>query len=184
MLAAVVVTYSAPAETLDRCLRALADTEALDRIVVVDTGGSARIADDLTGRVELHPMENRGYGAAANAGRGRLVGARAIALLNDDVVVQNGWLEPLVAALDGERVGAAQPVLVGADHSVVVSAGVELDRFGAGTDIGDGTPPPAGAPREIEIFNGGTVLFDTAFLDDVGGFDERYFLYYEDVDLA
>lgn len=184
VLAAVVVTYSAPAETLDRCVRALANTEDLDRIVVVDTGGSASVASDLTGRVELHPMENRGYGAAANAGRGLLVGARAIALLNDDVVVQHGWLPPLVAALGGDRVGAVQPVLVAADHSVVASAGVELDRFGAGTDIGDGASPPSGGPREIEIFNGGTVLLDTAFLDDVGGFDERYFLYYEDVDLA
>lgn len=184
VLAAVVVTYSAPAGTLDRCLRALCATEGLDRIVVVDTGGSARLADDLAGRVELHRMENRGYGAAANAGRDQISDARAIALLNDDVVVQPGWLAPLVEALAGDRIGAAQPVLVGTDHRIVTSAGVELDRYGAGTDIGDGFAPPFGGPREIEVFNGGTVLFDTAFLDDVGGFDERYFLYYEDVDVA
>ncbi|MEO6654428.1 MAG: glycosyltransferase family 2 protein [Ilumatobacteraceae bacterium] len=184
MIAAVVVTYSAPAETLDRCLRALLDTEGLDRIVVVDTGGSAVVAPDLAGTVELHPTDNRGYGAAANAGRQLLAGADAIALLNDDVVVQPGWLAPLVAALADDRVGAVQPILVGVDHSLVASAGVELDRFGAGTDIGDGASPPSGEPGAIKIFNGGTVLFDTDFLDDVGGFDERYFLYYEDVDLA
>src|SRR5690606_11114794 len=40
------------------------------------------------------------------------------------------------------------------------------------------------APVPIELFTGGAVLFTTGFLADTGGFDERYFLYYEDVDLA
>ena len=39
-------------------------------------------------------------------------------------------------------------------------------------------------PREIDVFTGGAALFRRSFLDDLGGFDERYFLYYEDVDLA
>ncbi len=81
--------------------------------------------------------------------------------------------------------GAVQPALVGPDSDVVVSLGVELDRYGAGSDIGDGGPLPTDRTvRDVDVFTGGAVLFDAAFLDTTGGFDERYFLYYEDVDLA
>ena len=184
MIAAVVVTFSAPADVLDRCLRALAATPGLDRIVVVDTGGSAVVADDV-GDVDLHRIDNRGYGAAANHAIASLPSGTDVVLLNDDVVVQPGWLAPLTAALEADRVGAVQPVLVAADHAVVTSCGVAIDRHGAGVDVGDGDPvPEPTAPLPLEIFNGGTVLFAAAFLADTGGFDERYFLYYEDVDLA
>ncbi|MFW2332961.1 glycosyltransferase family 2 protein [Ilumatobacter sp.] len=184
MIAAVVVTFSAPAEVLDRCLRSLCDG-ALDRLVVVDTGGGAVVAADLADRIDLIHMDNLGYGAAANRGFASLAGATAIALLNDDVVVHEGWLPPLVAALDPVDVGAVQPALVGPDPDVVVSLGVELDRYGAGSDVGDGGPLPADRTvRDVDVFTGGAVLFDAAFLDATGGFDERYFLYYEDVDLA
>jgi GT2 family glycosyltransferase len=185
VIAAVVVTFSATAEMLDRCLRALRDQGGLDQIVVVDTGARAEVAADLHGDVRLIRMENRGYGAAANRGFADLPDATAIALLNDDVVVGPGWLQPLLDALAPLDVGAAQPALVGADPSVVTSLGVEIDRYGAGSDIGDGGPLPSDrAVCDLEIFNGGTVLFDAAFVRSVGGFDERYFLYYEDVDLA
>ena len=189
MIAAVVVTYSAPTEMLARCLRALLTEGGLDRVVVVDTGGAATIdtdiSDGISPQVTVITMQNRGYGAAANRGLAELHDASCLVLLNDDVVVQPGWLEPLVAALAEDRVGAAQPMLVGADHDVVTSLGVELDRYGAGSDAGDGEPVPVDrSTRPVELFNGGTVAFDPAFLAATGGFDERLFLYYEDVDLA
>jgi GT2 family glycosyltransferase len=189
VIAAVVVTYSAPAEMLARCLRALLTEGGLDRVVVVDTGGAATVDTDLSDGISpdvtVITMQNRGYGAAANRGFAELHDASCLILLNDDVVVQPGWLAPLVAALADDRVGAAQPMLVGADHDVVTSLGVELDRYGAGSDVGDGEPVPVDrSTRPVELFNGGTVAFDPAFLTATGGFDERLFLYYEDVDLA
>lgn len=185
MFAAVVVTYSAPADVLDRCLRAIVESGGIDRIVVVDNGDAATIADDLADAVELIVLDNPGYGAAANRGFALVGDVTAVALLNDDVVVQPGWFVPLVGALREPDIGAAQPLLVGADHDVVTSLGVELDRFGAGSDIGDGGPVPADrSVRDLQIFNGGTVVFAPAFLRETGGFDESFFLYYEDVDLA
>ena len=66
------------------------------------------------------------------------------------------------------------------------SAGVVLDGAAAASDLGDGfvDGPVWAVPRQISLFTGGAVVFRAAFLEDVGGFDERYFLYYEDVDLA
>jgi GT2 family glycosyltransferase len=197
VIAAVVVTYSAPAEMLARCLRALLAEGGLDRVVVVDTGGTATVdtgtsdgasndnSNDNSAAVTVITMQNRGYGAAANRGFAELHDASCLILLNDDVVVQPGWVAPLVTALADDRVGAAQPMLVGEDHDVVTSLGVKLDRYGAGSDVGDGEPLPVDrSTRPVELFNGGTVAFDPAFLRATGGFDERLFLYYEDVDLA
>lgn len=187
----MVVTYSASPSELGRCVTAIRHGGGVDRIVVIDTGGSARI-DDLPGTppCELIRVANRGYGAAANVGfaRAAAIGADRIALLNDDVIVRPGWTEPLLAALaEAPEVGAAQPKLIDAGTGAVNSLGVQVGRDGAGTDIGDGEPDvdQTGAePRPIELFTGGAVLFTTGFLADTGGFDERYFLYYEDVDLA
>lgn len=158
----------------------------MDRIVVVDNGGSAELAGS---DVELIRVPNRGYGAAANAGFAHVLaaGATAIALLNDDIVVREGWAGPLVEAVQAERVGAAQPKLLvaGSDPPRVNSLGVEIGPDGAGTDIGDGSlDVVAGPPSEIARFTGGAVMFAPQFLRATGGFDERLFLYYEDADLG
>jgi N-acetylglucosaminyl-diphospho-decaprenol L-rhamnosyltransferase len=200
MIAVVVTTYSAPADTLDRCLRSIVASDDAAWVLVVDNGGHARIAADLADRVELlRTHENRGFGAAANVGfaRANELGASAIALLNDDVVVESGWLAPLRAELDPTgRIGAVQPKLLIArtpddaaapqKPAVVNSVGVTLDRYGAGNDIGYGEPDGDAfqRTRDVELFTGGAVLFATEFLAATDGFDERFFMYYEDVDLG
>ena len=188
MIAAVVVTFSAPAEMLEACLASLRRCREIDLVIVVDTGGRADPSDP---DVRLIRVSNRGYGAAANAGIriARAAGADMIALLNDDVEVRSDWMPPLVAALTDdtapERIGAAQPMLLAANREQVNSLGVRIGADGAGVDIGIGGDPPLQPfVAELDLFTGGAVLFSAEFLAAVGGFDERYFLYYEDVDLA
>lgn len=187
VIVAVVVTYSVGADLLDRCLAALLATPELDRVVLVDTGGSA--ADPCDERIDLVRVANDGYGAAANAGfevASRL-GADLVALLNDDVVVRDGWLSPLADAFDDETVGAAQPKLLYADRDVptINSLGVAIGPDGAGVDLHVDEPDDGSAvSRAIDAFTGGAVLLRRRFLESTGGFDERFFLYYEDVDLA
>ncbi len=108
-------------------------------------------------------------------------------ILNDDVVVEQGWLAPLVAELAHDRVGAVQPKLLFADEPPTInSLGVLLGPDGAGTDIAmhDADDPTDTAPRDLAIFTGAAVLISAEFARATGGFDERFFLYYEDVDLA
>ena len=188
VLAVVVTTYSVPPATLERCLRSVLDGGGADAVIVVDNGGQATVPDGVE---LLQPGRNGGFAAAANLGFGRAVtlGATMCALLNDDVTVEPGWLEPLVAELRaGARVGAVQPKLLvaGSQPPQVNSLGVAQDRYGQGHDIAIGEPddPDDVAPRDVELFTGGAVLLAMDFVGDAGGFDERYFMYYEDVDLA
>jgi GT2 family glycosyltransferase len=161
-------------------------------VIVVDNSGcDLAAAPDAYGRaVDVIQTTNGGFGAAANLGigRARARGAERIVVLNDDVVVDPGWLEPLLAGFDSVDVGAVQPkLLLGAEQpSRINSVGVALDRHGAGVDVGWGQPdgPIWSSEVCIDIFTGGAVMFCDRFIDDMGGFDERYFLYYEDVDLA
>jgi GT2 family glycosyltransferase len=112
-----------------------------------------------------------------------------VALLNDDIVVETGWLRPLLDALDDDAaLGAVQPklLLAGSDPARINSVGVAVGPDGAGTDIGYGDLDGAqfATARSIEAFTGGAVLFRSSFLQATGGFDASYFLYYEDLDLA
>lgn len=173
---------------LERCLRSIRDAGGAGRIVLVDNGGAATVPDGVD---VIRATSNRGFGAAANQGIAVVLadGADRVALLNDDVEVEPGWLQPLEAVLDRDpRVGAVQPklLLAGTDPVLVNSVGVEIGTDGAGRDVGHGEPdgPDFDGERPIAAFTGGAVLLRRGFLEQTGGFDERYFLYYEDVDLA
>lgn len=200
----VILAFDAPPGLLERSVSAvLADIEADTsgrrlELVVIDNGASARtrLADFDVEIVETG--SNGGYAQGMNAGIERALqgGADAIALLNDDVVVDQGWLTPLIDDLEhADDIGSAMPTLMhstdGCDEPVGVartvnSAGVVIDRFGAGSDrlrdlaadhVQDG-------PIDIDVFTGGAVVIHREMFDDVGMFDERFFLYYEDVELA
>lgn len=188
VFAVVVVTHAAPAGMLDRALAAIRRDDApggVDLLIVVDNGPAHPTADgaDLVVRTA-----NRGYGAAANTGFAAALaaGADVVALLNDDTVVEPGWAAELASAFGAPDLGAVQPALVDLGGHEVTSLGVQLDEFGAGSDIGRGRSV-AELPVELEplaIFTGGAVAFTRDFLAATGGFDERFFMYYEDVDLA
>ena len=198
MLAAVIVTFRPPEGMLARAVDSVLEGGGVDLVVVVDNGNLAtRVLGTRLQRTEgcrvevLQSPENLGFGAGANVGFRRCLaaGASFVALLNDDVHVDPDWTVPLMAAMQANpRLGAVQPKLLFADSHPprVNSVGVSLDRFGAGNDIGidelDG--PSFVDAADIEMFTGGAVLFRCEFLDDTKMFDEHWFLYYEDVDLA
>jgi len=203
-VAVVLLTYRPDTAGFDACLASVLASPGHDRVVVVDNGqsldraavdrvvgagGSAATVDLVT------TEENLGFAGGMNAGITHALerGADAVAVLNDDTVVEPGWLDALSAHLEDERVGAVQPKLLldrpggGATREpVIASVGMRVRDDGAGIDLGFGEVDRGQYAQAvgIDLFTGGAVLLTAPFLVDVGGFDERYFLYYEDIDLA
>lgn len=194
MATVVVLTYSADAAVLGRCLRAAAAADGTEALVLVDNGGrwTPATALELLGGPGAVPVtvvrtaRNLGFAGGINAGLSVALehGASELAILNDDTAAAPDWIRVLHRHLGGD-VGAAQPKLLLGDGRVQ-SVGVDWRRDGRGIDIGYGAPDDGrhDGVAAIRCFTGGAVLFARDFLTDLGGFDERFHLYYEDVDLA
>jgi len=137
---------------------------------------------------EVVPMgRNLGFGAAVNAAA-RCAQGDALVVLNDDMLpaFPADFLGPLAGPLGGD-VGMVAGVLVQeARPELIESAGIELDAALNPLDYLFGEPvsrldeplsPPLGPC-------GGAAAFGRELFAELGGFDEGFFAYFEDVDLA
>jgi GT2 family glycosyltransferase/glycosyltransferase involved in cell wall biosynthesis len=176
-------------ESLERALRAVdEDTE----LIVVDNGsadGSADLVRERFPQVKVVELD-RNEGFAGGVSRG-IAAARGewIAVFNNDTTVEPDAVTVMLdAARLHPRVGAVAAQMRFADRrDVLNSAGLELDRLGIAADRLVGVPVSAETSSEpYEVFGatGGAALFRREMLDQVGGFDESYFAFFEDADLA
>jgi N-acetylglucosaminyl-diphospho-decaprenol L-rhamnosyltransferase len=175
-------------ELLARALASLrAQTREVD-VVVVDNGSSdgsdALMAERFPEVTLLRLGENLGFGAALN----RAVAAHPgdpLILFNNDAEAEPTFVEALLDGL-GDGIESVAGVLVQErDPGLVDSAGVLADATLMGFDHLHGEPLAAldAAPDPLGP-TGGAALYRHAAFEAVGGFDERIFLYYEDLDLA
>jgi GT2 family glycosyltransferase len=190
--AAVVIPNWNGAYWLGGCLDAIAaQTRPPDELVVVDGASS----DDSLAILAQHPAAprvmqldaNRGFGAAANRGIAA-VRAGAVALVNTDVVLAPEWLERALAALEADgRVAAVATKMVALDDPRRIDdAGDFLGRDGAAVQRGKFQEDRGqwDTPDDVWGACAGAALYRREAVLAVGGFDERYFMYLEDVDLA
>ena len=177
---------------LPGCLQALADQEYTEfETIVVDNGstdGSGALLRGHHPRVRLIALErNHGFAGAVNVGIGASRG-EYVALLNTDTVARPSWLGALVRALDGRPpdVGAVAPKMLRMDDPETVDdAGDALSWTGAAQKTGRGEPAAQFvSAREIFAASAGASLYRRSFLEEMGGFDEAFFAYLEDVDLS
>ncbi len=179
---------------LDDCLGSLAgQTYPAGRweVVLVDNGSTDGSAAHVRTRYPwvrvIETGRNLGFTGGNNVGIRHCVG-EFVALLNNDTVVRPRWLEALVEAAGAdERVGGvASKLLFKHEPGRINSAGLHLYRDGRGGDRGFREADEGQYEDEAEVFGacGAAVLLRRAMLEDVGLFDERFFLYYEDLDLA
>jgi N-acetylglucosaminyl-diphospho-decaprenol L-rhamnosyltransferase len=176
------------ARWLPRTLQSLRDqTDSVD-VVVVDNGSSddsvAATRADFP-EVELLELgENLGFGTALN----RAIAthpAEAIILVNSDVECRPDFCAALVRRLDRDVDMVAGVLLQERDPGLIDSAGVVADRTLMGFDYLHGQPATAAAEAADPLGpTGGAALYRRSAFEAVGGFDERIFLYYEDLDLA
>ena len=177
---------------LPGCLRSLrAQSLAPDELIVVDNGSAD---DSLAWLASEHPDTqviavgyNSGFAAAVNRGidaaRGELV-----ALINTDVELAPDWLRRMVAAVSAQpRAASVACKMVSlADPATLYDAGDILRRDGACEQRGRFERDDGRFNEPGELFGAcaGAALYRRDAMLAVGGFDERYFAYLEDVDLA
>jgi N-acetylglucosaminyl-diphospho-decaprenol L-rhamnosyltransferase len=176
------------AARLGAVLRALGEQTAACEVVIVDNGSSddsvAMAQRELPGVRVVALDENLGFGRAINRAVAETPGDPLI-LLNNDAVPEPRFVEALLAGL-GEGVDSVAGVLLQERAPELIdSAGVVADATLMGFDYLHGEPAAAAeaAPPPLGP-TGGAALYRREAFEAVGGFDERIFLYYEDLDLA
>ncbi len=200
--AAVVVEYETGALLRDCVASILADDSAgaVD-VVVVDNGASrtaeARVGDLSNVRV-LSTGQNLGYAGGANVGVAA-TDAPVVAVCNADLVVEPGTAAAMLARLDAEAdLAAVGPVVRNPDGTQYPSArtmpslgdavghallGVirPTNRFTRRYRQLDVDPRRS---RDVDWLSGAAVWLRRSALDSVGGWDEGYFMFMEEVDLC
>jgi GT2 family glycosyltransferase len=192
MRCAVVIPNWNGAAWLAGCLDAVAaQSRPPDELVVVDGASSDAslqiLAEHRTAPRVVRLEANLGFGAAANRGIAA-VSADAVALVNTDVVLAPDWLERASAALAAYPGAAAVATKMVAldDPERIDDAGDFLRRDGAAVQRGRFRTDSGrfDAPGEVWGACAGAALYRRVALAAVGGFDERFFMYLEDVDLS
>jgi GT2 family glycosyltransferase len=177
------------AECLDSLL---AQTYPRVELIVVDNASTDRsvplIRERYGDRVRLIVNEtNLGFAAGNNVGIAASRGAYVL-LINNDAVAEPGWAEALVREAETDpRVGmCASKIVTYDDPRVIDSAGLLLFRDGLGRgrgrmqrDVGE-----FNKPEDVLLPSGCAALYRRAMLDQIGVFDEEFFMYCDDMDLG
>jgi GT2 family glycosyltransferase/SAM-dependent methyltransferase/glycosyltransferase involved in cell wall biosynthesis len=174
------------------CLRSIAEDIAATpyEVVVVDdasTDETSEVLAQVGGVKVVRLKHNRGFVGAVNAGL-TVSRGRYIVLLNNDTVVQPGWLDALVetAAASGD-IGLVGAKLVYSDGRLQ-EAGAIIKPDGSAWNYGryqEAADPAFNFPREVDYCSGACLLIRRELLDAVGGLDTRFAPgYYDDADLA
>jgi len=176
------------AERIGRALGSLREQSRPVDVVVVDNGssdGSLELLREEFPEVTVIALErNLGFGPALNRAIAEQK-ADPLILLNDDAAAGPRFVEALLdAAAEGVQ-AVAGVLLQERAPELIDSAGVVAETTLMGFDYLHGEPLAAAAKAADPLGpTGGAALYDRAAFEAVGGFDERIFLYYEDLDLA
>jgi GT2 family glycosyltransferase len=194
---AVVIPNWNTLEFLPACLRSLAGQDVAAETIVIDNGSSDGSCEYLQREGISHvPLsKNVGFAAAVNLGVARTA-APAILVLNADTVLEAGCLGELLDALNAKSsLGGVQPRILqlegkdesprSVDSARIYSAGQALTRDGRAIEEGSGQAQDPRYLAEREVFGvcGAACLLRRELFTDLGGYDESYFAFYEDVDL-
>lgn len=180
-----------------RFLKSIAQTRYDNlEIVVVDnasTDGSDTVIESWAKEAPhvklVRLSRNMGYAGGNNRGV-KMCGdaAEYFVFLNNDVEVEEDWLEKIIDVMEYDRsVAAAQPkILQLRQRELIDSLGGLIDRVGRAYDLGHDMPDKDSTGRALEVFyaRGAAIAIRAELFKNLGGFDEDYFIYYEETDLC
>ncbi|MEV6441666.1 glycosyltransferase [Amycolatopsis sp. NPDC051716] len=194
LVSVIVVNYHGADDTIT-CLRALAehDYAELELICVdnsADEAEAARIRDAVPQAQVVEAGRNTGFAGGCNLGAKHAKGT-VLGFLNNDARPAPGWVSAAVAELRAQpRVAAVASKVLDWDGTGTDFVDGGLTWFGMGYKRHAGSPLEDVPAAEHEVakdvlFGTGSALFVRASVfAELGGFDERFFMFYEDVDLG
>ena len=190
-VAVIIVNYNSGA-LLSRCLKSMSDqTLCADELVVVDNAStdaeSQSVLASVTTATVIKSETNLGYGGAINLAVRKIDTTDYIVCLNPDAFPEPNWLEAMVNAADNHpNYGSFASLMLRADDITVVD--------GAGDNLHfTGIPWRRLHQRALNddlqtepVFSAcaGAALYRTSLFIQLGGFDDVYFMYVEDIDLG
>ena len=163
--------------------------DQLEILVVENASG-----DDSAERIKAAAPEvrvvvsksNRGFAGGCNLGVSESSG-EFIAFLNNDAKPHAGWIRAAMEKFaQSPTIGAVASKVVDWDGNLVDYVGSALTWFGMGYKPLTAEPlPNTEIPAHDVLFGTGSAMFvRRSVFDDLGGFDERFFMFFEDVDLG
>lgn len=194
-LAAVVLNYHTPDETLLAVTSLGASRRPIDQIIVVDNGSrdeAAALRAVLPACTVVALGANEGFSGGINAGIRAALGARAdlVMLVNSDVIVPPDTIGKLEAALDGRPgAGIAAPAIISrSEPDLAASLGMSYSpATGRMRHVGFGRRLDSfGRPRvaEVDGVSGCAMLVRRETFERAGLFDEAYFFSFEDLEFC
>jgi len=188
MISVVVLNYNGQ-RYLNDCLSSLAAQTFCDfEVIVVDNASTDGSVEHIKANFPWVRLvinkENRGFAGGTNSGI-RAAEGELILTFNNDARADSRLLEHLQEPMADSKVGVCAAKMLLADGRIN-STGICLSRSGAAWDRGMFEQDLGQYDAEEEVFGAcaGAALYRKEMLDEIGLFDEDFFLYMEDVDLA
>ncbi|MGA9526821.1 MAG: glycosyltransferase family 2 protein [Terriglobales bacterium] len=202
VLSIIIVTWNGKRYALE-CLESLSGLGSPGKfeIIVVDNassdGSPEAIAEQFPNVLLIRNQANLGFAKANNIGISQSSG-RYVCLLNSDVVVPNGCMEKMVDYLENNRtIGLLGPKMLSPDGSIgqsvmrlptvwnTVCSALGLHTLFPRSKLFGGflmEGYPYDRIDDVEVLTGWFWLVPRAALEQVGGLDEQFFMYGEDID--
>lgn len=191
-MAIVILNFNCEEEVVG-CIRSLWLSGVRDaEIMVIDNASeddSVQSIKSVFPKIKIiQNKKNLGYAGGNNVGARWALknGADDILILNPDVVVRKGAVTQLLGAAKATGAGIVGPKILTPDGKIWSVGGViDKKRFTAGLiGLGETDRGQYGANIDVDFVSGTAILVKRKVFEKIGLLDERYFLYYEDVDFC
>jgi len=187
---AAIIPHWNRADLLDELLKNLRQQKRpFERVIVVDNGSTDDSVEVAAreGAEVIRLASNLGFAVAVNRGVAAAADADWVAILNNDVTLDPDWLQTLLASAESSGAGfATGKILQARDHSRIDGTWDEISRGACALRCGAGAidGPFWNRPRKIRIAPMTALLVKRSLFMGLGGLDERFESYLEDVDFG
>ena len=190
IIAVIIVNWNGK-KFIEECLNGLNEQTFKDfSIIIVDNDsddGSLEFVQKNYPEVKTIPLaENLGFAVANNIAINS-IDTEYVALLNNDAVPDPGWLENLLKALESHpKAGMAASKMLLYDHPDIIDRAGDIYTTAATALLNGRGEPSKNFNKPEWVFGAcaGAALYRRRMFDEIGLFDEDFFLLYEDVDLS